>query len=127
MNMFKQIQKTFVKQTSYNDMSHADTLALKRAYANFACRYPDWAAAYFDEHFLVRHKALVLKRTPPMSRASRALILATEWSRQFRWADQQKQRRLVGEATAVANDFLQVLEAEFDDQAVVLSPLMRGI
>ena len=126
MNIFTQIQKVLIIHSS-NGASYSDKLAIRRAYANFARRHPDWAAAYFDEHFLVRHTAMVLKHNPRMSRTSMALMLATEWSRQFRWANKPRQHRLVIEATAVANSFLQLLEDERSGRTVVLSPVTRGI
>ena len=105
----------------------SDLMAIMRAYANFARRHPDWAAAYFDEHFLFRHIGLVLKRNPEMSRGSLANSLAMEWGRQFRWTDQLKQRRLVDEATAIADDFLQILDDELSNHGMVLFPVMRAI
>ena len=127
MNIFKQIQKAFAKKTSNSDRHQDEIMAVKRAYANFARTYPDWTAAYFDECFLIRQMASLLKRYPRMSQGSMALILATEWSRQFRWADQFKRRRLVNEAAAIANDFLRLLDAESSGQVVKLSPFAQGV
>jgi hypothetical protein len=126
MNIFKQIPKVFFNHTS-NGLSYLDKLAIRRAYANFARRHPDWAAAYFDESFLAQHMGPALVREPKMSRRSMAFLLATEWSQQFQWANKPKRRRLVREATAIANSFLQLLEDECSGRAAVLSPVARGI
>lgn len=127
MNIIKRIQSAFLNQFGNNGIHRSDQLAVRRAYEDFARRHPDWAAAYFDEQFLVRHAALLLNRTPQVSRGSTALELAIEWSRQFWWNNQIKRRQLVTEATVIADDFLRTLEDELSGRSVVLAPALRGV
>ena len=126
MNVIKQPMETLSGQAGNNHVRRSDQLALARAFADFARQHPDWAAAFFDEHFLGRHTALLLNRTGPVSRASMAFELAMEWGRQFQWQDQKRFQRLVNEASAVALDFLLALEHEIGGRQVTLSFGMRG-
>jgi hypothetical protein len=57
----------FVKQLDHNWLPlrrerRALRQAMRRAYASFASQYPEWAAAYFDKHFLSRRVVPLLSQ-----------------------------------------------------------------
>ncbi len=75
--------------------------AVARAYLSWAKRYPGWAAAFFDEHFLAQQLyALGAGDELPL-----ATTLAEAWSKQFHLS-QARAATLVSELTPVAADFL---------------------
>jgi len=101
--------------------------AVYSAHRLWAKRYPEWEAAFFDEHFL-RTRVLQLlseKRTIIPTE------LAQAWVAQF-YGVVRREQQLVAELTPVAADFLYFVESElrfFEAEAqrpTLLQRLWRG-
>lgn len=86
-------------------------VALARAYTTFARHHPQWAASFFDEHFLTHgaapHLARCLRRTASPDPAE----VAAAWADQLGLHRETRQER-IAELTPVASDFLHWLQAE---------------
>ncbi len=78
----------------------------QRIVASFAEWHPEWHASLFDATFLASPaaRAAIEARDPA--------ALAAAWTEQFRYADEDKRRRDARRATAVAGDFLAIVEGE---------------
>jgi hypothetical protein len=89
--------------------------AVYSAHRLWAKRYPQWEAAFFDEHFLrTRVLPLLRERTTMTPRE-----LAQAWTAQF-YRGVQRESKLLVELTPVAADFLYFVEGElryFEEEA----------
>ena len=81
--------------------------AVVSAYTIWAKRYPEWEAAFFDEHFLHAH---VMPRFSAGEFPS-AATLAEAWVIQM-GASSDQMAALIAELTPVAADFLYVVQSE---------------
>ncbi len=89
--------------------------ALYSAHRLWAKRYPEWEAAFFDEHFL-RTRALPLLREQATITPS---ALAQAWIAQFH-AGLRLEQQLINALTPVAADFLYFVAGElryFEEEA----------
>jgi hypothetical protein len=86
--------------------------AVTRACATIAQQHPEWAAAYFDEHFLTHDAAPLLVRIGQGVASPKPLALAIVWSRQMTWFNEETRQELIAELTPIAAEFLRLLEVE---------------
>lgn len=84
--------------------------AVARAYAIFAARYPDYAAALFDEHF-VQTRVTPLLATEAGAATLTAKTLATAWAAQF-GMNAVERDRLATLSISIASAFLAFLSDE---------------
>ncbi len=97
--------------------------ALYSAHRLWAKRYPQWAAAFFDEHFLRTRFLPLLDQQATVTPTA----LAQAWVAQFYGAVRLEQQ-LVTELTPVAADFLHFLAGElryFEEEARQPSAVSR--
>ncbi|MEZ4664738.1 MAG: hypothetical protein R2911_44970 [Caldilineaceae bacterium] len=81
--------------------------AVRSAHIIWSRRYPEWAAAFFDAHFLKSRVLPSMQEVyPPV-----AADLALEWVNQFD-ANQGDKAPLVKALTPVAADFLYLVDSE---------------
>ena len=85
--------------------------ATVNAHAKFAKRYPEYAAALFDEHFLANRAADLLERYITSDDPPRSVELARAWADQIQMSKGTK-AALVSELTPVASSFLYMFETE---------------
>ena len=85
--------------------------ATVNAHAKFAKRYPQYAAALFDEHFLASRAADLLERYITSDDPPKSVELAGAWAEQIHMREGTK-AALVSELTPVASNFLFLFEAE---------------
>lgn len=86
--------------------------AVIRAYATLAQKYPQWAASYFDQHFLTHTAAPLLAQVGQGAASVQGRALADVWSKQMSWYSEGTRQKLIAELTPVATIFLVLLEAE---------------
>ncbi|RMF30351.1 MAG: hypothetical protein D6759_12120, partial [Chloroflexi bacterium] len=96
-------------------------IALARAYAAFAKRYPDLTASLFDESFLKIEAAPILAQLLTRRGRPNPTELARRWAAHLGHPDPTTWPRL-SEVTRAAAEFLDSLEAELTKQPA-LSPL----
>ncbi|MGB0383866.1 MAG: hypothetical protein ACPGWR_03500 [Ardenticatenaceae bacterium] len=84
-------------------------VALTRTCTRFAQHHPQWAAAFFDEHFLKSRAAPLLARCLTRAGSPDASELAEAWADQMSLSDSKRQAR-IAELTPVASDFLHWLD-----------------
>lgn len=88
------------------------------AYEKFGKRYPQYAAALFDEHFLANGAADLLGRYATSENPPTSVELASAWAEQI-YMNQGKRKALVSELAPVASDFLFVFETELNGRDFV--------
>ncbi len=81
--------------------------AVRRAYEQFAQRYPRWAQSLFDQYFVEHTAADVLTDGLIRPRA-----LAAAWTRQLRYRDEATRRRHIRQILPVAQLFVRLVSAE---------------
>lgn len=86
-------------------------VALTKAFADFARKYPDWAKSLFDEHFLANRAASSLALCLQRDDMARPEDLAEVWADQLGQKGEARERQVV-ELRLVAADFLGSLENE---------------
>jgi hypothetical protein len=111
---------SFVKQLDHNWLPlrrgrRALRHAMRRAYASFANQYPEWAAAYFDQHFLSRRVVPLLSQAGRPYGFPQPSVVAGAWVDQLAIPDEHKRQQLIAEATPVASDFLRMLRTELNE------------
>ncbi|MCH7610988.1 MAG: hypothetical protein IIA89_12705 [Chloroflexi bacterium] len=79
--------------------------------AKFAVRYPQYAAALFDEHFLANRAAGLLERYITPDDPPKSVELAAAWAEQIHMREGTK-AALVSELAPVASKFLFVFKTE---------------
>lgn len=89
------------------NLRHVRRRAVRRAYRQFAQRYPRWAQSLFDEYFVEHIAAEVLT-----SGLLRPCALAEAWTRQVRYRDEAQRRRHVCQILPVAETFVRLVRAE---------------
>ena len=85
--------------------------ATVNAHAKFAARYPQYAAALFDEHFLANRAADLLERYITSDDPPKSVELARAWAEQIHMREDTKVA-LVSELTPVASKFLLIFETD---------------
>ena len=90
-------------------------VALTRTCTRFEQHHPQWAAAFFDEHFLNTRAAPLLARCLTRAGSPDASELAVAWANQMSSSEAKRQVR-IAELTPVASDFLHWLEAELRER-----------
>ena len=111
----------FVNQLNHNWLllrreRRALRQAMQRAYARFASRYPEWAAAYFDEHFLSQRVVPLVSHAGRLHGLPQPSAVAQAWVDQLAVPNQRRRQQLIAEATPVATDFLRMLRTELNKQ-----------
>ncbi len=95
------------------------TVALKKAVLNFSSLHPDWAAACFDEHFLLVHALPPGQGTLEGLAKATPEELADAWFAHIRVSPASRQWWLQDLIQAAA-DFLGLYNAELQESAQVL-------
>ena len=94
---------------------HGKRRALRKATTNalmkFAKRYPEYAAALFDEHFLANRAADLLGRYISSENPPKSVELAEKWAAQVHMGEGTR-AAVVSKLTPAASDFLYMLENE---------------
>lgn len=85
--------------------------AVQAVYQRWATRYPQWANAFFDQHFLAQHTERLSTRYGEGRLGEEASILASQWAKQFRFHP-LRQEQLVREVTPAVTNFLRLLKVE---------------
>ncbi|MCB0211765.1 MAG: hypothetical protein KDJ52_20670 [Anaerolineae bacterium] len=112
MNVVQHIQTKFLQAFNQPEPQTVDRRAVERAFVAFSQKHPDWAASFFDMHFLTHAGAPVLPYVGQGNSKNTAHALAIAWTRQFAWNNEQKRQTFVDELTPVAGTFLRLLEIE---------------
>lgn len=86
--------------------------ALTHTYASFAERYPQWTAALFDEYFLTHQAMPLLTRAGEDSDRLDPVKLATAWSEQLTWFNEQHRQSIIADLIPAAASFLRTFEVE---------------
>jgi len=94
-------------QTTVQSPQRITNRAVESAYAIWVKRYPEWEAAFFDEHFLHTH---VMPRFSS-GEFPTAATLAKAWVIQMGVGSEQADE-LIAELTPVATDLLYVVKSE---------------
>jgi hypothetical protein len=87
--------------------------AVRKAFTAFSRDHPDWVAALFDEHFLLKIAEKVLTDMRGNPRTLDPSVLADVWADQV-WMTQETRKKMVRELTPVAFEFLDRLFAEMN-------------
>lgn len=90
-----------------DNLRRARRRAVRRAYKQFAQRYPRWAQSLFDEYFVEHIAADVL--TDGLLRPHH---LAEAWTRQVRYRNEAQRRRHINQILPVAEVFVRFVRAE---------------
>jgi hypothetical protein len=86
--------------------------AVTLAYARFAEQYPEWAAALFDEYFLIHQAIPLLAHIAEDGSSLDSVKLAIAWSEQLTWFNEEHRQSIIAELTPVAGSFLHTFEEE---------------
>jgi hypothetical protein len=86
--------------------------ALESAQARFRRTYPEWAASFFDEHFVAAHVRPLLTEHLKIDILPDPVELADEWSGQLWWRSNRARQKRVTELTPAAACFLLWVEGE---------------
>lgn len=97
----------FPGRRDHNDLRHTRRRAVRRAYKQFARRYPRWAQSLFDEYFVEHTASDILTNGLLRPRA-----LADAWTRQLRYRDEAQRRRHMRQILPVAEIFVRLVQAE---------------
>lgn len=111
MNAQMNIGTVFSNWMAKSGTRRALRRATVNAHAKFAKRYPQYAAALFDEHFLANRAAGLLERYISSDDPLRSVELARAWADQIHMRKGTK-AALVSELTPVASNFLFIFETE---------------
>lgn len=104
--VFKRMSGLFPGRNNDN-LRHARRRAVRRAYKQFAQRYPRWSQSLFDQYFVEHIAADVLTDGLLRPRA-----LAEAWTRQLRYRDEAQRRRHIRQILPVAQLFVRLVRAE---------------
>jgi hypothetical protein len=100
------------------------------AYGEFACRHPEWAAALFDEHFVLTQALPMLVKAAAQHQQVTPGALAEAWAQQMGSAPALHQRRQAA-ATAMAAYYLELvaeaLELGYDGRHWLGQPTLRAV
>ena len=102
------------------------TEALKKAVLNFSSLHPDWAAACFDEHFLLVHALPLGEGTLEGLAKVSPEELAEAWFAHIRLSPASRQWWL-GDLIKAAADFLGLYNAELQGSAQVLDADLQAV
>jgi hypothetical protein len=94
--------------------------ARARAFRAFAQLHPTWIASLFDEYFLDHDAAPLVRRCLHAHNRPTAAEFATAWCAQI--APRRLAPASFAEVTAVASDFLRLLNLELEAYGIIGSP-----
>jgi hypothetical protein len=83
--------------------------AKRTAYHCWARKHPDWAAVFFDEHFLMQGAAPYLQALATGAKVAEPLLLAGAWADQFPLVGARRQQR-VADLLPAAREYLEILQ-----------------
>ena len=95
-----------------NTQRRAFDQAVARAFATFARHYPQWAASFFDTHFLTHGAEPLLIGYIMQLGSTDPSALADAWAEQLSWFESKTRQARTAELIPAASCFLHWLEAE---------------
>ncbi len=114
MNIWLNIEERIIGWLVQDFQARYLRQAAQRAYEAFVRQHPLLSESLFDEHFLMRGAAPLLRgylnAEPPEPAA-----LARAWTEQMWYRDERMQLHLINQLLPIASDFLRLVDMELAD------------